>query len=148
MKTATLVLCLLFSASTFAEIYKWTDDKGQVHYGEKPTGKASDTSVVPQYYKPPSAPAPDAKQRLENIRKWTDARQKERQIEKRKKAVQKVKRARQEEKCRRNRNRLTDLERGGRRYRLDANGQREFLSDQEIDAKKNKVREYLGKNCR
>lgn len=148
MKTIALILCLLFSASTFAEIYKWTDEKGQVHYGEKPGDKASGSSLVQQHYKPPSKLAPDAKQRLENIRRWTEARQKERQTENRKKAEQNKKRAEQEEKCRRSRNRLTDLERGGRRYRLDANGQREFLSDQEIDDKKNNVREYLGKNCR
>lgn len=148
MKTVTLILCLLVSASTFAEIYKWTDEKGQVHYGENPGGKASGTRIIPQHYKPPSRPAPDAKQRMENIRKWTDARQKERQNEKRKKAKQQEKRAKQEEKCRRSRNRLIDLERGGRRYRLDANGQREFLSDQEIDANKSKTREYLDRNCR
>jgi hypothetical protein len=32
----TVVLCLLIQTSAFAGVYKWTDENGQVHYGEKP----------------------------------------------------------------------------------------------------------------
>ena len=31
----TIIFCFLFSFSALAEIYKWVDDEGNVHYGEK-----------------------------------------------------------------------------------------------------------------
>ena len=31
---------------TFAEIYKWTDEKGNVHYGDKPTSKGKQIDVT------------------------------------------------------------------------------------------------------
>ncbi|TCK19338.1 uncharacterized protein DUF4124 [Thiogranum longum] len=148
MKILTLILFLFVTGPASAEIYKWTDEEGQVHYDENPGEGSSGSVIVPRQNKAPATPAPSAKQRLENIRKWTDARQKERETEKRRKAEQDAKRVKQEEKCHRKRNRLTDLERGGRRYRLDENGQRRFLSDQEIDSRKNDARAYLEKHCR
>ncbi len=148
MKTLTWVLFLFVTGSASAEIYKWTDENGQVHYGEKSTRGNSDSVVIPMHDKTPSTPAPGTKDRLENIRKWTDARQKERETEKRRKAEQDAKRVRQGEECRRQGNSLASLERGGHRYRLDANGHRVYLSDQEIDSKKDDIREYLKKNCR
>ena len=43
----TIILSLLFSSAASAEIYKWVDDEGKVHYGEKlpnnATGKAVET---------------------------------------------------------------------------------------------------------
>lgn len=35
MKKLVLIL-LLLSASTIAEVYKWTDENGRVHYGDNP----------------------------------------------------------------------------------------------------------------
>ena len=43
----TIILSFLFSSAVSAEIYKWVDDEGKVHYGEKlpnnATGKAVET---------------------------------------------------------------------------------------------------------
>ena len=43
----TIILSFLFSSAASAEIYKWVDDEGKVHYGEKlpnnATGKAVET---------------------------------------------------------------------------------------------------------
>jgi len=39
-----------------AEIYKWTDEKGQVHYGEQPPPTAN-TTTIKAPSGPPSAPA-------------------------------------------------------------------------------------------
>jgi hypothetical protein len=39
MKGVLLVLSLLLiSAAVSAEVYKWVDDKGEVHYGDRPKG--------------------------------------------------------------------------------------------------------------
>jgi hypothetical protein len=149
MKTITLMICLILPATVFAEIYKWTDEQGQVHYGEKPAGNASDSTVVPQHYKQPSTPAPDAKQRLDNMRKWNDARQKERAAEKQKKAELKKQRAEKKQQCVTLENDLADMERGGIAwYNLNEAGERVYISDQEIESRKNEMRETIKKNCR
>jgi len=47
-----------------AEVYKWVDEKGQVHYGEQPPPNANTTTIkvptsaAPQADAPPAAPAP------------------------------------------------------------------------------------------
>jgi hypothetical protein len=40
-KIAWLLALLAFGAS--AQVYKWVDDKGQVHYGEQPPPEAKTT---------------------------------------------------------------------------------------------------------
>ena len=34
--TVTVILCLSFQAPLYAGVYKWLDQDGQVHYGDKP----------------------------------------------------------------------------------------------------------------
>ena len=148
MKITTLIICLLAPGIATADIYKWTDEDGQIHYGEKPKGNSAKTIATPGYNKQPVAPPPDEKQRLENIRKWTDARQEEREEEKRRKAELKAKKAERTKKCNRMKNEITDLDQGGRRYRLNENGQRYYYSDKDIEVKKDKLRQSIKKNCR
>ncbi len=44
----TTFLCLLFQASSYAEIYKWTDENGQVHYGEHPGNTGAEKVSIRQ----------------------------------------------------------------------------------------------------
>ncbi len=41
----TIILSFLFSSSALAEIYKWVDDEGNVHYGEKLPDNAESKSI-------------------------------------------------------------------------------------------------------
>lgn len=63
-----LALVLILSAlipSAFAEVYRWTDDKGVIHYTDKPPAKDAKPATLPalQTYKPaasadtPSSPS-------------------------------------------------------------------------------------------
>jgi len=144
----TLIACLLAPGIASAEIYKWTDDAGRVHYDEKPKDRASEPMVMPKNYKKPATPPPDETQRFENIRKWTDARQKEREAEKLRQAELEEKRAKREKRCNKLKNDLADMERGGISwYRLDENGQRQYYSDDEIMKEKNDLENSIKKNC-
>lgn len=148
MKITTLIVCLLAAGIAAAEIYKWTDDEGRVHYDEKPKDRASDPMVLPKQYKTPATPPPGEAQRFENIRKWTDARQKEREAEKLRKAELEEKRAKREKRCNKLKNDLADMERGGISwYRLDENGERQYYSDEEITKEKNDLQASIKKNC-
>jgi hypothetical protein len=44
----TTFLCLLFQASSYAEIYKWADENGQVHYGEHPGNTGAEKVSIRQ----------------------------------------------------------------------------------------------------
>lgn len=149
IKVTTLIICLLASCIASADIYKWTDEDGQVHYGEKPKERASEPMVMPKHYKKPLTPPPNENQRLENIRKWTDARQKEREQEKLKNAELEKKKAEIDKRCNALKNELADMERGGVSwYRLDEAGQRQYYSDKEIANQENELRQTIKKNCR
>ena len=41
----TIILSFLFSSAVSAEIYKWVDDEGKVHYGEKAPNNATSKTV-------------------------------------------------------------------------------------------------------
>jgi hypothetical protein len=46
------------SASAFGQVYKWVDERGLVHYGDKPPAKRSATEIVAPTPAPSAAPAP------------------------------------------------------------------------------------------
>jgi len=149
IKITTLIVCLLAPGIAAAEIYKWTDDEGRVHYDEKPKDRASDPMVIPKQYKKSATPPPDESQRFENIRKWTDARQQEREAEKLRKAELEEKRAKREKRCNNLKNELSDIERGGISwYRLDENGERQYYSDEEITKERKDLEKTIKENCR
>ena len=50
-----VLLVALASPCVQAEVYKWVDEKGQVHYGEQPPPNANTTTL-----KVPTSPAPQA----------------------------------------------------------------------------------------
>ena len=44
----TVYLCLLFQTSSYAEVYKWTDENGQIHYGEQPGNTGAEKVTIRQ----------------------------------------------------------------------------------------------------
>jgi len=140
MKFKFLVLCLFIPCTTFGGIYKWVDDQGQTHYGERPTVQSSEKIVIPKRTITPKAQTTE-KQRLENVKKWVNVRQQERETAKQEKAERK-------KKCDKLRRELKDIEQDGIAwYQLNEAGEREYYSDEEIDAGKSKMRGIIKKNC-
>jgi hypothetical protein len=148
MKSVIAAVVLAVPGVCAAEIYKWVDENGQTHYGEQPQGQSSEQVHVPQYEGGAAQPVPDERQRLERVKKWVDARQKERERAKQEQDELREKRAKKKQKCDDLRRELRDMEIGGVQwYRLDEAGDRRFYSDEEIEARKVQMRETLRKNC-
>ena len=42
----TVALCLLFLSSSYAGVYKWVDENGQVNYGERPVGTGAEQITI------------------------------------------------------------------------------------------------------
>ena len=49
--SSIIFLSWLITLSASAEIYKWVDDEGKVHYGEKPPGTITEDSIKTIKYK-------------------------------------------------------------------------------------------------
>lgn len=149
MNPRILLLILLTPCTALGEIYKWVDNNGQTHYGEKSENPSSKKIIIPEQKKNPKKVTASEKQRLENVKKWVDARQQEREKEKQKKQELRKKRNARKKKCTELKLELNDLEQGGVLwYRLDEQGKRQFYSDDEMNTRKEGLRETLKKNCK
>lgn len=124
-----LLAGLALQADAQGGLYKWMDEKGVVHYSDTPPpGKAGGKMQV----KPP--PSPDKTPAAPRTRSWQEQLQdsNERRFQdeqKQKEAQQKAGEA--EEKCRRARYALDSLQQERPLYRVDKEGERSFMEDEE-----------------
>lgn len=123
-----LVLVGLYEPG-YAEIYKWVDEQGQVHYGDKPHAQAESMHVEGQE-EPANAP-PDEAARRERQQRVLKSMQTERE---RKQALREQARAAAQEagqRCAEARQRLTEITGAGFLYRKNAEGERVIFTDEE-----------------
>jgi hypothetical protein len=158
-----LVLC--FALSAFGQTYKWVDSSGKVHYSDKPPpsnvkteklreparaagmpvesdaeGEAKKSEVKKDPAK--AGPSTPAQQEQAFRKRQADAaKDQEKQSQKDGQARDRA------ENCKRAKEALANLELGGRQTRIDANGERVFLSDQEIAQETAKVRRDVAAVC-
>ncbi len=132
----TFVMMLVVSAAGMAfasDIYKWTDEQGNIHYGDRPTGEASEerlgVSSSPHEERAaakeaavskPAAPTPEELQ----------AQAMERQ-----------------EKCATYKARLQKFLISGRLFRADENGERVYLDEDETLAARERAQKRVEKYC-
>jgi len=144
-----LVACILVitAISASAAVYKWTDDLGQVHYGDKP-GDAVDAEEVKVDAKAKSGIAVDDKNRDEKRQRLLDVMQEDRQEKEQQREKARVEKEEQKRRCINLKDRLRHAENASGVYRLDKNGNRVFLSDEGRKQSENKLREQVNKYCR
>ena len=89
------VFLLQFFGNAFAEIYKWEDENGKIHYGDKPPVEDAESIELR------SAPKadPNRNSRQEKQRRLLKLLEDDRQVAKKKKAEAKAAKAEREEKC-------------------------------------------------
>ena len=144
--TATLAALLASGIAVAGEIYKWTDDDGNVHYEDRPTGdteierldivtKNTDNSLV-QANLDANREARDAARQVaseappEMTRDEILAEQQKRKDE-----------------CQRYRDRLQEFLRSQRLYEEDEAGNRSYLSDEDMMAARTRVQDQIQEYC-
>jgi hypothetical protein len=132
--------------AAFADVYKWVDENGRVHYGERAGSAASERIRVPDSGNSNGQGA-GQNRRLEQMRRWLDAREKERQQKNARQAEEQKKMAKRDRQCRRLNSQLIDMERGGIWYKLGDDGERRYYSDEELAAHKARMREAYQQHC-
>jgi len=123
-----VVLLLCGGASAQAEIYRWVDNSGQVHYADRQQG-AKSRPIKP--YSTPDATQPAPQQRMEKTRRLLNAYRLERQQKREQKAEQKAEKEKRIKNCNRARDDVRRYNAYRRIYNLDQDGNRVYLSDQE-----------------
>ena len=141
-KNAIVFLIMLTVSSAgmvFAgDIYKWTDEDGNVHYGDRPTSEVSeeslavssgptDPSMVHARYEAKAAAIDSGKPAPEELRAQD---------------------LEQEEKCATSKARLQKFLTSRRLYRQDENGERVYLDEDETLAARERVQNQVEEYCK
>lgn len=123
---ASLALCVYLPVATAsAEVYKWTDAEGRVHFGDRPPQGKVETVQMPE--KTGNDPAASPEERLEKQRRLLHAFDEERRQKRDAQAQARQEKAERQRNCAEARDNLRSQEAAGAVYRLGPNGERMFL---------------------
>jgi hypothetical protein len=142
-----LKFCLLWALllPAYAQVYKWVDEKGVTHYGERPPQGKKAEEVGQRLANPGPAPGKAAQpswkdQDLEFRRRKIEAEQNEAKDRQREDA--------QRQGCNQARDQLAQMRSARRLYRLDEKGERVFQSDDERNASVARLEQLVSDRCR
>ena len=139
-----LIAPLLFGQlSVHAEVYRWVDEKGQVHFGDQ--AREASTRAIKPHSSPPTQG--NQQQRMQKTRKLLNAYQIERQQLREQKAEQKKQAEKRKRECIQARDNLRKYTDYGNIYQLSEDGKREYLSDKERTALLQRSREAVARLC-
>ncbi len=151
---ARLALALLLALSAngaSADIYRWVDGAGQVHYGDQPpqgvsaapVGAASAAAKTPP---PAHVPATPAESRP-SAERYLDARRAERAEAREKAAAERRERELHNRQCSIARRDLSLFDNGAVIYGYDAKGERYALDSREREARRKSLQRSLRAAC-
>jgi len=151
--TAVIFGCLISQPLAAQQVYKWVDEKGKVHFSDRPLSETAETITIKQQPKISSGGAPKTAAHTQGphtteklLNAYSQRRQLKQQQQEQQKAEQQ-KLAALQKKCEQLRNHLTRSE-GRRLYNLNDKGEKIYLSDAEIEASRNRLQSDLEKHCR
>lgn len=129
------------------EIYRWTDENGTVHFGDRPSG--ADSAVRLDIASEPTDPA-----RIEQIvQARSEARAEREEAEAARAANEpspeelRAQAKERAQKCTEYKDRLQKFVTSRRLYRHDENGERVYLDEEETLAARNRVQEKVEEYC-
>ncbi len=135
-------LCLLvLPGLATAEIYRWTDANGQVHFGQRPAASGAEkVEVRPQVVERDQ----QTREREERTSRFFDARREEQAQASAQAAERQAKRAAE---CQDLRRRLANIPEGYSYYRTDETGERNYYSDQQVDTARQQLQRQVTERC-
>ncbi|WP_044873663.1 DUF4124 domain-containing protein [Pseudomonas sp. LFM046] len=137
-----LIWCLLLvPALAGAEIYRWTDAQGQVHFSETPRQGAEQVIVKPQVIERDQA----TRDREARTAKVFDARREEHKVAASEAAQA---RAEQQKRCSEYREQQEQLNHSGSFYHLDQRGERQYYTDEQVEAFRRQLAERVARECK
>ena len=149
MNRKTLMLTLLMTVAPgmamSASVYKWTDENGITHFGDRqPVGASSETVNVRSGTSSGAATSRSSPQK--RLGELQEQQQNEADREK-ETAVEAARRKQREANCESARSNLTVIE-SNARIRIEEDGEMRYLSPEEIAEQKEKLEEIAAENCK
>ena len=146
---ASLAACAITaSGGAFADgIYKWTDEDGNVHYGDRPSGAPTEERLQMSYNRTSQS---DVTRRVDAYRDAAAARTKAKEESAAAAATAAEEKAQAEQlkaKCEQLRTKLTAMLNARRVYNEDENGEREWLDDEAREAARAKAQAQIEEHC-
>ena len=145
-----ILFTLAGPASVYAEIYKWVDKDGNVQFGDKPE-KGVEAEEVEIKEASPAAADPEARKRMEYQEKLLKVMEEERKQQNEEKRVAREKEEKEKTLRKRNcaeaRDYKRTLDASGPIYKLDEEGNRVYLSEEENRAERQRAVELVRKWC-
>ncbi len=142
-----LKICVLWAllVPAIAQVYKWVDEKGVTHYGERPPQGKKAKEVEQRLANPGPAPGKEGQpgwkeQDLEFRRRRIEAEQTE--------AKDKQQESSQRRACNQARDQLAQMKSARGLYRLNEAGERVFQGDEERKASIARLEQLISERCR
>ena len=148
MNRKILMLTVLMAATPglagAASVYKWTDDSGVTHFGDRqPSGQNSEqVNVRSGTTRGQGEQRQSPQQRLGELQEQQQAQQQRREES----AVEEARRKQREANCATARSNL-EIIRSNARIRVEENGEMRYLSTEEIDDQRRRLEEIAEENC-
>ena len=139
-----ILLSMVFALPAQAEIYKWVDEKGNIHYGDKPVAN-SEEIVIPEKTNVQSRPT--RQERDEKRKRLLESFAEDRADRQEQQAKQEQKKKKLNRQCAIARDKLKVYNRARRLYDLDEKGERVILSDKARQQAVDQLAADIKKHC-
>lgn len=147
----TISIALLLSIATngtllASEIYKWTDEEGNLHFGDRPTGAETEERLAIR--SKPTDPARVQAQVQARVVAREERAEQEAVVEQGPSPEELAAQARERAtKCDIYKERLTSFVQSRHLYRVDENGERAYLNEEEMQHAREKVEDQVEEYC-
>jgi hypothetical protein len=141
---AVIAVAAIAAQAAQAQVFKWVDEKGRTHYGEKPPEgvKANEVAKPTPPSDPSKAAAPD-----DWKRRALDARRDKAERDRGEQERETNERAQRERRCRNARVALDRLENVQGLYRYNERGERVYFTDAEREPEKARAQREIREHC-
>jgi hypothetical protein len=141
------VILLLVATTATAGIYRWVDENGHTHFGERPPADAGGGDEVKiRGQAPASTPEPvDRKQQRD---RYLEQRQRERAEKKAQAAKKRKQKDEMQKRCNYSRSKLREYQEHGSLYERLPNNERRYLTDREREQQLAKARKEVARWCK
>ena len=142
--TLTLLLAVVPGVAMSASVYKWTDENGVTHFGDRqPTGsKAERVNVRSGTSSDASGNRPSPQERLQNLQEHQEDEARQRQET----AVEEARRKQRDANCATARSNLEVIANHAR-IRIEENGELRYLTPEELAEKRAELERMAKDNC-
>ncbi len=144
-----LLACLIPASAMSAEVFRWVDKDGQVHFGDRPPAgeKATREQLTVSKGAKVAGSTATGSSRVEQELAFRKRRAERQEQEKKQEDATRLN-AKKAEQCNKMRASLTDMESGMRLYDYDASGQRYLLNEEQHGKATAGLRQQIARDCK